>query len=338
LGKLNELRRMAVSELEEAIIDFMTDGLHQSRKSFKSENTPADMTITSPEKTDDFSASSNGFHVSVRTAQQLGAISEYFAGTVQRNIACKALYIDSDLLVYDTDNTVNTCRKLHDEGMKIYFSLPYIIRLRDDAFLERLDGLLNINPDIFDGIQVRNIDGMGYAIEKHHEKAICADAGFYIWNKMAVSLWQKYIDLFCMPYELKTSEQRDICKILSCEKVVYGRIPMMLSANCIANTVFKCLDGKSKTALLKDRYNKEFPTEINCRHCMNIIYNSVVLSLHGDIGRLINRMNLRLDFTIESRGETEDVLRFFETVAREGAGAVPPYRDYTTGHEKRGVE
>jgi hypothetical protein len=71
---------------------------------------------------------------------------------------------------------------------------------------------------------------------------------------------------------------------------------------------------------------------------MNIIYNSVVLSLHGDIGRLINRMNLRLDFTIESRGETEDVLRFFETVAREGAGAVPPYRDYTTGHEKRGVE
>lgn len=337
LGKLNELRRQAVSMLEDAIIDYMTDGLHKSRSAAEQEHHVVYTQNYSPEMLNDGSASQDGFNLSVRTSGQLSAISDCL-NAESPAFSCTALYIDSDILVCDTEHTLNICRKLHETGIKIYISLPYIIRLRDASFLEKLYCLLDVNRDIFYGIQVRSIDGMGYLQEKKYDGYVCADAGFYIWNRRAGALWQRYIKSFCMPYELKTSEQRDICGIMPCEKIIYGRIPMMLSAGCIAGTAFKCLDGKGGTAYLKDRYNKEFPVEINCRHCMNIIYNSVPLSLHSDAVKLTKGMTPRLDFTVENERETKAVISFFETVFSNGAGAVLPYSDYTTGHEKRGVE
>jgi putative protease len=71
---------------------------------------------------------------------------------------------------------------------------------------------------------------------------------------------------------------------------------------------------------------------------MNIIYNSVPLSLHSDAVKLTKGLTPRLDFTVENERETKAVISFFETVFSNGAGAVLPYNDYTTGHEKRGVE
>ena len=65
---------------------------------------------------------------------------------------------------------------------------------------------------------------------------------------------------------------------------------------------------------------------------MNIIYNSVPLSLHQDMERWSETTDVRLDFTIESGTETEQILWAFV-----GGGELH-YREYTTGHEKRGVE
>jgi hypothetical protein len=50
---------------------------------------------------------------------------------------------------------------------------------------------------------------------------------------------------------------------------------------------------------------------------------------------------MRLAFTMESRRETEEVLAFFGKVY-EGSNLAKedrlPFGEYTTGHEKRGVE
>ena len=71
---------------------------------------------------------------------------------------------------------------------------------------------------------------------------------------------------------------------------------------------------------------------------MNIIYNSVPFSLHmegrlsGELARMKGHVDLRMDFTLESPGEIRQLLdAFFK-------GAAFPQKDYTTGHEKRGVE
>lgn len=66
---------------------------------------------------------------------------------------------------------------------------------------------------------------------------------------------------------------------------------------------------------------------------MNIIYNSVPLSLHGEMDKWKHSANLRLDFTVETAGETKAVAEYFGGIRTE-----LPYKEYTTGHEKRGVE
>ena len=119
------------------------------------------------------------------------------------------------------------------------------------------------------------------------------------------------------------------------EKLVYGRVPMMVTANCIARTAGKCLHGQSGRTKgeLTDRYRAKFPVEIRCDVCMNIIYNSVPLSLHREC---IPGMNKRLSFTTESGGEMWEILQFFSD-AEGAATGNPPYKNYTTGHEKKGV-
>jgi hypothetical protein len=74
---------------------------------------------------------------------------------------------------------------------------------------------------------------------------------------------------------------------------------------------------------------------------MNIIYNSVPLSLHAELGKWKSDTDFRLDFTVENRQEVTKVLAFFEQLYHNGyshAATEVPYCEYTTGHEKRGVE
>ena len=122
--------------------------------------------------------------------------------------------------------------------------------------------------------------------------------------------------------------------------VVYGRFPMIVTANCIGKTSGDCSKGRSvqtskQPISLVDRYGKEFPVALNCRHCYNVIYNSVPLSLH----RLVEKENgkYRLDFTIEDGKETKRITEFFCRCYMQ-MGEEPPYLEYTTGHSKRGVD
>ena len=119
----------------------------------------------------------------------------------------------------------------------------------------------------------------------------------------------------------------------------------MVTANCVLKTTGQCKKVSGNQAeepvKLTDRYRKQFPVEANCQHCYNIIYNTVPLSLHADWKKWKGQAAMRLEFTMESRRETEEVLSFFGKVY-EGSDLTKeeklPFGEYTTGHEKRGVE
>ena len=66
---------------------------------------------------------------------------------------------------------------------------------------------------------------------------------------------------------------------------------------------------------------------------MNIIYNSVPLSLNRDLEKWKNRVCLRIDFTVEKEVEMVLVLDAFLRGIPRKEGTV-----HTTGHERRGVE
>lgn len=61
------------------------------------------------------------------------------------------------------------------------------------------------------------------------------------------------------------------------------------------------------------------------------------LSLHKDMRRYEESFTCRLMFTVEDKKQTLEVFKFFEALYK-GEKPQVPYQDYTTGHEKRGVE
>jgi putative protease len=67
----------------------------------------------------------------------------------------------------------------------------------------------------------------------------------------------------------------------------------------------------------------------------------VPLSLHGQIEGILKRglNELRLDFSVESEAQTREVLSFYKSLIfeRENNCEVP-FKDFTNGHYKRGVE
>lgn len=151
-----------------------------------------------------------------------------------------------------------------------------------------------------------------------------------------------------LPYELNIHELKENMDKGERQRTavsVYGRVPMMVSANCVAATMERCRKkgaagtGKEGFFMLTDRYGKVFPVYLNCKQCYNVIYNSLPLSHHKDVNQLaeVGISSFRLDFTTENGNETEKIIRFWQGLI-QGQSGNPPYREYTKGHLHRGAE
>ena len=193
------------------------------------------------------------------------------------------------------------------------------------------------------GVLIRNHEELQWLMEIGYQGQYIADYMLYTWNKKAVSLYQKLVSRATVPVELNKKEILQ----LGCEKekelLLYGRLPLMYSANCLQKTLGKCLlenTKKQHTYTLTDRYKNHFPVVQNCIHCYNILYNTVPMSLHGQIQSLLQEKFAvyRLDFSLESREETHAVLQYYSTVWKKEDANKFPIADFTNGHYKRGVE
>ena len=239
---------------------------------------------------------------------------------------------------------------------EIFLSLPVILRAETREQMKRVKALLDTG--LFDGAQTPSPSGLMWLKENGWKGKIAFDHRIYIWNRQTWEYWSADMDTYCAPLELNG---RDVLALPSPEEgnrgrkeiLVYGRIPMMVTANCIRKTAGECpkdvrpekgakaeaRDGRTgKELLLIDRYQAEFPVVTDCRFCVNVIYNSVPLSLHGYLGELVESgaAFLRLDFLEENGKETEDILRLFEN-GLSGKQVQPEYA-FTTGHFRKGAQ
>ena len=368
LGAINELRRQAVTKLEDALIlhnqfpvcrDMeamdscaksghlaMTGYGHASPDTVEAAHVSEAVGDDEPQ---DSHRADIRYHVSLRTEEQLNALVEAISGAP---VPPELVYLDANL-VYKAfvcwDGLLESrIRQLERYGCHMAIALPPILRSRDEQFLEAMWKVYTRNSDLFFGFLARSMDGLGFLWEMIRERAfdefgvavvppaVYTDAGLYIWNRESLRCLSG-INGFCMPYELRAAEQWALLKgcDIPCEKIVYGRIPLMLAANCITNTTEGCRKGQGKdVSFLIDRYQKRFPVVRDCEHCTNIIYNSLPLSLHGELHKWAGKVDFRLDFTVEDGQETDRVLQYFMS----GAEGNPPFGEYTTGHEKRGAE
>lgn len=315
---VNELRRNAIGKMEEEIIKGY--GLLPIR-----EVAPKKKEKTYP--TEYREIQKTELHVSVCSIEQLQ--------TVLKNHEIKRIYLEYYLL------KEKNIRKILDEHKErqYYLISPYIIRNHNFSDLEYLEQEMRNGQ--YQGILLRSLEAYGFWKNRMLPGDMVLDHNIYCWNAESISFWTNRVGEFYLPVEENAHEYQALLKHrlghMQASLLVYGRLPMMVSANCISRTTGHCVHHAGWT-YLSDRYGKIFPVYRNCQSCYNIIYNSVPLSLHDMVGKE-NRgiSSYRLDFTTEQGKETEEICRYFIDLTNKKLRK-PDYKDYTTGHWKRGVE
>lgn len=333
---LNELRRAAIAAMEDELI--RQNGLsYADRKAAGPDDVsarqynPAASGNQSPHGRPTEVHNRGSLHAIVRTTEQLEAACE---GRLPR------IYLDYSLLEGESIHRLEAYKaNAKEKELQFYLASPYVVRERDIKYLKKMEEALKTG--LFAGVLIRNLESYQFFHDKNFSKNMVLDASLYIWNREALSFWEGRAREFYLPLECNVHEWRELLggsseRKIQASAVVYGRLPMMVSANCIEKTMGKC-SKMPGVVLLKDRYKKQFPVYRDCLCCYNVLYNSVPLSLHRFFSEKKGLVqNCRLDFTIEDKKEVLQVIRYFNGIL-DGYGE-PFYKEFTTAHYKRGVE
>ena len=251
------------------------------------------------------------------------------------------IYLDAGGFAPETwADRVRDCRRA---GKECWLMLPHIFRSREEAYFARSwQQLLDAG---FDGILAKNLEEAVWLREQGIRLPVGFDSSVYSWNSAAnETLKELGAAFFTLPLELTRREMEPVVRAgerqdFPAELVIYGYYPMMVTAQCPVSTAEGCSHTPKLTAL-KDRTGALLPVKNRCAFCQNTIFNPLPLSLGGclkETARLAAD-SLRLSFTVESREETERVLRAFARFP-EGMGEdKEAVKEFTRGHFRRRVE
>ncbi|MCH1951288.1 U32 family peptidase [Enterocloster sp. OA13] len=260
---------------------------------------------------------------------------------VLRQKDVSAVYLDAD--GFAPSSWKDIADRCHAAGKTCYLALPHIFRDHALKFFKDSQSLLE-NAG-FDGVLVRALEEIQWLEDNRISLPFITDASVYAWNSGTLEeLASKNPLAVTMPWELNSREMGPV--VLACSKadipgelVVYGHAPMMVSAQCITRTVKSCTH-KRGLLMLKDRTGAMLPVKNHCRFCYNTIYNPSPVSLLGseDLIRRMGLARIRLQLTVEDAQQTGKVLEAFSSSFLRGEMKEPPFKDFTRGHFKRGVE
>ncbi len=224
-------------------------------------------------------------------------------------------------------------------GKKLYIRLPGIIRQKDAGRLK--EKLLRLRGYDIAGIYCSGIDALGAALSCTEGIELKGDRGLYVFNPYAEEEALGLLSSYTLSEEFSSHDINSAIRKDAAELIIYGRTPLMYSANCIINTKSVC-DRNAQWQLIKDEKHHAFPVRPVHEYCYNVLYNCLPTSLHKQINDI--RMGsglkaLRIEFTDESpalQGRITDafaaLIKGEDTVFPLAAGA------YTYGHYKRGAE
>lgn len=335
LKAINEIRRNALEQLEEKLLHETSRIANRQDDTFH--KTVEKVNTVNIVKNDSDIQKSNGLYAVANRKEQFSALLQH--GCVKR------IYLSTDCL-FDTkktvkENLVEFTRLSAESNKAFYLAMPYMIRKRSEQYLDELAEV--IQTDLVSGVLVRNLETLGWLQQIGYQNRIVTDALVYCFNKKSKAVLHDMVDSMTVPYELNLKELLQL-GLEHMEIPVYGRIPMMITANCVQKTTMQCIKDSFKEGdflELKDRYKKKFPVVANCLHCFNIIYNSQPTSLHAYVRQFLENEaeGMRLDFTVESEKEVDQITTFFETIYHNpDIKKEPPYKEFTKGHLGRGVE
>lgn len=311
VGKINELRRNALLGYKELrLLPFRRELPNSFVKPLAFENSKKER--------------ENRFIYFVSNAMQLSTLID---------IGVKCICVS----LFDFDNSMNV--------PEIYIEMPQIIR--DENIEEIINVLKNvIKCSNVKGFYVDQYDSL--ALIKEFMKSehinpgkfeICGDVHFYKFNNMSIT---DDVDIYTIPLELKAEEIKHL-NLNNAEMFVYGKYPLMNTANCILNTASECRKYKKcdDNKYIKDRYGKDIwvKTHCNMKICYNTLYNCVPTSLHNcfDKIKMLNASRFQIRFTDENEGTVKEVVGIYDKLMSNVDNITVSY-EYTNGHYFRGVE
>ncbi|MCR4961128.1 MAG: hypothetical protein K6A74_06715 [Lachnospiraceae bacterium] len=225
-----------------------------------------------------------------------------------------------------------------DMDKKFYVNLPMVVRDKDKdglrAFIESAS-----KDERVKGVVINNTESLMLLQELVFAKEIITGAGLYAWNEESQKVYSKLSSNYVYPYELSRHEMTDNKESRPGILTVYGRFPLMVSANCIRNTAAECKGGAGETfGYLKDRKNMLLPVLFQCKNCYNIVYNPIPTSLHEFVGSDIDfTKDLLISFTDESDTAAGRVIDFYRELLNGNMGQFP-IKEFTKAYFTHGVE
>ncbi len=253
------------------------------------------------------------------------------------------IYIESFLLHQQQGSVIDAAgeyiRRCQAHHKKCSIALPFIDRLKSHEEPLRKNARLLQKMGLHTYL-VRSYEMMASFLDANLSDMLRADAGIYTYNHGAKEFLREHgIFKDTAPVELNKKElyRRDH---RGSEMIVYGRLPLMVTAQCLVKNTNRC-NHQNECHVLTDRMGVRFPTRCICPYCYNMIYNSVPLSLLKELAALKEQgfSQFRLQFTFETAEEVRAVI--------EGAGAYLQNKNsrfaladgaYTKGHYLRGIE
>ena len=257
----------------------------------------------------------------------------------QLNFALNNVFYDSVVINKDFYNNPDAIVYINSSSKPVYLELPPVLRSLNQSEFEELIDYAS-NNDAIKGVYANQYDAYELLKKKGFKKEICSNANIYSYNNLSASINSKLFDEITAPLELNFYDIPEINKSFS--YMIYGRAPLMHTANCVLKTTGKCQKGllnKESFVNLKDRLGVDFKVYTACDNnlCFNTIYNSKPTSLHKYYNRLKEKgVNTCIfSFTDENTDDLERITNFFEDVF-EGKNTEPPY-DFTAFHMKNGI-
>ena len=217
--------------------------------------------------------------------------------------------------------------------------LPRIWRDRDEALLK--DWLAHAKELGVSAAAVGNIGQL--SILRGLDMALYGDYGLNVFNSWSlVYLRDKGLSSACLSFELRGSQMRDLKKVLPAEAIVYGRLPLMITENCLVQNGCGCRLDRNGPAVpengpchrpnfLQDRTGAAFPLLPAYGHRTEVQNSRVLWLADRPDWKRLGLAYARLRFTTESPEECVRVMRAYQ----EGR---PAEGEFTRGLYERGVE
>lgn len=203
---------------------------------------------------------------------------------------CDDSFFDGICLPYEfflPEELLELAKTAKKKNKKIYLSFPQIFRGYDGY--EKIEKVST--SFLWDGIYVHNINEAEFLNQKEYKENIIAGASFYHWNSFSVEESSQLYPRFTvreLPTELSKREVEDMFTVLnkkkqknSFELLVYGRVPVMKSVQCLKKTTGHC-NKISEQLYLKDKKGRKLPVTTHCQSCYNLIWQDQPGSLIGE--------------------------------------------------------